>query len=141
VTEDQAKSQVTAHTLSEVLRKVERDIAPQAKKNGNADRSFAPPGNPDRMQQTADLVGETIRAACKSTSKSIRDLVAQAKEQVANMEADAEFFITDMESAGGAHAERIEAVLHGLKGVSEAIAVQRTEVGKMALAAPAAETK
>ena len=100
------------------------------------EQSFTPPGDADRIQQTADLVGETIRVAVKATSKSIRDLLAEARAQLDAIEHDAETFIESMEEIGHAHAARIEGALIGLKNVSSAIAEQKSAVVKLALVKP-----
>ncbi len=110
-----------------------RPVTAEILRNVEVAATTQSPTDADLAQRTADLVGETIRRACKATSKSIRDLVAQAEEQVAAMKKDAETFIQSLEEIGDAHASRIESALNGLKSISAAIAEQRA--GASALAA------
>jgi DNA anti-recombination protein RmuC len=117
--------------LGQVENAVAAELTTPAKTNGAAE--YAPMATPERLEATAKLAGDTIRAAGAATSKSLRDLLEQAQTELDTIKAETEEFIKQHDDLVGSHAERIESALGAVRNLATAIAQQREAVTRMAV--------
>lgn len=92
--------------------------------------------NDIRLQETARLTGDSIRAAVQHVATNIMALVTDAEKEVSKLRLDAEDFCASLTDIGEAHAARIEEALGDLHHTMTLIREERQRVSMLTAAAP-----
>jgi Tfp pilus tip-associated adhesin PilY1 len=81
-----------------------------------------------RLEVLEKLTGDSIRMAVQHVTAHIRALVEEAKQEVAQLDSDAEGFISSLENIGNAHATRMEKALEHLRTIKDTVLRERDRV-------------